>query len=59
MSVESLALVGSGGNVHTQWAFEDGERQLSVRHPKTEEAWTLAEIRGAHWAVSPIFFSEE
>ena len=58
MNVESLILVGEGGIIHNQWSF-DGEQKISVLHPKTEEAWTLAEIRGEHWAISPIFISED
>jgi hypothetical protein len=57
MDVQTLALVGEGGNTHAQWSFDE-QRHISVLYPKTQEAWTLAEIRGTHWAISPILFSE-
>ena len=57
MNVESVALVGENGVTHETWDFTE-QTHLSVRHPKTTEAWTLAEIRGAHWAISPILLRE-
>ena len=37
----------------------DGEPHLSVSFPKANVEWVLAEIRGSHWAISPIIFSTE
>lgn len=57
MSVETLALIGESGVTHATWDFTE-QTHLSVTYPKTTEAWTLAEIRGEHWAISPIIFGE-
>ena len=58
MDVESIHLVIENGVEVSSWSF-DNETHVSASFPKEETAWVLAEIRGAHWAISPIHISTE
>ena len=58
MEVESIHLITQGGVERTSWTFsEAGHRTVS--YPQTDDTWALAEIRGSHWAISPIIFATE
>ncbi|MAA79947.1 MAG: hypothetical protein CL916_11890 [Deltaproteobacteria bacterium] len=58
MEVESIHLITKGGLELNSWTFNESQH-LSASHPRTDDAWVLAEIRGNHWAISPILFFTE
>lgn len=55
MDIDALRIITEGGFEYAQWDFSD-EQSLFVSVPKIDSAWVLAELRGNHWAVSPILF---
>lgn len=58
MDVESIHLMTQEGTELGSWDFNE-ETHLSVSFPQTDVEWVLAEVRGSHWAISPIVLSAE
>ena len=58
MDVESIHLMTQGGFELGSWEFDE-EQHISISFSQTDVEWVLAEIRGSHWAISPILFPVE
>ena len=57
MNSESIHLISQEGIERASWEMNDASH-VSVSYPIEEYEWVLAEVRGEHWAISPIFIRE-